>query len=157
MHKAVSAPTSHFNFIADTGASGHYLPQSFLTLLHNVRPHTSLKVLLPDGSTIFSSHIGLLPFAQFPQQACVAFIFPHLTHALLSIAMFCRHGYRAVFTDTSVSITSATDPTPLLAGSRSPSNLWIVPVPPAPPVVLPPPSASPSFLCNVYAPHSLIH
>jgi len=131
-HHAISAPPSTssftFTFIADTGASGHYLPTSYLSLLIHVLPHTTQCVILPDGSRIFSSHIGKLPFSQFPSRACTAYIFPELSHALLSIAMFCTHGYQAVFTGQTVHITAPDNPTPLLAGTRAPSNLWVIPV-----------------------------
>jgi hypothetical protein len=66
--------------------------------------------------------------------------------------MFCTHGYQAVFTGQTVHITAPDNPTPLLAGTRAPSNLWVIPV--TSPLPLTPPTLTipspPAFLGNVY-------
>ena len=113
--------------------------------------------MLPDGTRIRSMHTGFLNLPQFPSSALKAYTFPRLSHALLSIAMFCNQGYQAVFTGDAVHITSQYDRTPLLSGTRSDANLWNIPISgiaPSEPPLPPPLQIPPHFLGNVYPIHN---
>ena len=46
-----------------------------------------MKVKLPGGRIIESTHTALLNIKQLPMKACRAHLFPDIKHALLSISM----------------------------------------------------------------------
>ncbi|KAI2490331.1 hypothetical protein MHU86_24250 [Fragilaria crotonensis] len=125
--------------IADTGCTGHYI--------HITTPHfdrtianPSISVLLPDGSTIHSTHTATLDLPLLPPAARFAHIFPTLSSgSLLSIGLLCDHGCTATFNPHSVDITL--DGATILTGTRSPTtNLWTIDLsahqPPARPIFL---------------------
>ena len=89
------APPNTFNFIADTGASGHYVPSSYFTLLHHVQQYQFLTVTLPVGSRIQSTHVGLLLLPQFPMPVRRGFVFPGLRHSLLFVPLLLYKFYDA--------------------------------------------------------------
>jgi hypothetical protein len=65
-------------------------------------PTTSpISVLLPDGSSIRSTHTGELNLPQLPPAARLCHLFPHLTTgSLLSMGQLCDHDCTAIFTKT---------------------------------------------------------
>lgn len=66
---------------------------------------TPIKVLLPNGQSLQSTHDAILPFPNLPQMAVQAHIFPGLSgHALLSIGTLCDAGCTAKFSATTVTI-----------------------------------------------------
>jgi hypothetical protein len=80
-------------------------------------------VRLPNGTTIYSTHIALLDMPQLPLTARQAHIFPDLSNsALLSIGQFCDNRYEARFTKHSVTIDQ--NNTIVLKGTRDPNGLW---------------------------------
>ena len=56
-----------------------------------------MKVKLPGGRMIGSTHTALLNIKQLPMKACRVHLFPYIKHALLLISMLCDQGYMAVF------------------------------------------------------------
>jgi hypothetical protein len=111
--------------IADTGCTGHYI--------HIDTPHLNrqpaspgISVLLPDGTTITSTHTATLDLPHLPATACVAHIFPALSSgSLLSIGLLCDHGCTATFHPDTVDISL--DGATILTGARSPTtNLWTI-------------------------------
>jgi hypothetical protein len=118
--------------IADTGSTGHFLTIHAPSL--NRRPaNPSISVLLPDGSTITSTHTALLNIPLLPPHACESHIFPTLASgSLISIGKLCDHGCIATFTSDAVSITL--NDTQILRGSRSATTgLWQLHLPQASP------------------------
>ena len=79
----------------------------------------SSKMLLPDCSTITSTHNALLNLPQLPLTARHVDIFPGLLGSLISIGVLCDHGTIAVYTAATVQIFGASG-TLCLSGSRSP-------------------------------------
>ena len=127
-----SPPTIISPVIADTGATGHFITSS--APYHNKRvAQPGISVLLPDGSTLQSTHPASLHLPQLPANACQAHIFPHLASgSLISIGQLCNHGCKAVFDATTVTITHHNEI--ILQGIRSPiSRLWTLDLPSAPP------------------------
>ena len=109
--------------IADTGSTGHFITIYAPSI--NRRPaNPSIAVLLPDGSTIHSTHTALLNIPQLPTQACQAHIFPTLASgSLISIGTLCDHGCVATFTADTVAITL--NNLSILQGTRSQATgLW---------------------------------
>ena len=105
--------------ILDSGCTGHYI--------HVHTPHTdrqpanpSITVLLPNGSSIQSSHTATLSLhPNLPPSARLAHIFPTLTSgSLLSIGLLCDHGCVATFQTDSVTITL--NDTLLMRGHHAP-------------------------------------
>jgi hypothetical protein len=109
--------------IADTGSTGHFLT-IHAPCLHRQPASPGISVILPDGSTITSTHTALLNLPMLPPAACTAHVFPTLTSgSLISIGTLCDHGCTATFTADSVTI--ALNGTTILHGTRSVNNgLW---------------------------------
>jgi len=129
-----SPPTHSHNAIADTGATGHFLSLSAPVANKRVTT-TPISVVLPDGSTIHSTHTGhLLLSHALPATATLAHIFPALgSTSLLSIGQLCDHGCTAVFTADTVAIHLHDEL--LLKGHRSSTapTLWTIPLQVPPP------------------------
>ena len=118
--------------VLDTGCTGHYLTIA--------APHTNLTaatpgitVLLPDGSTITSTHTAELAIPGLPLSARQAHIFPTLASgSLISVGVLCDHGCTATFSDSTVSIHLPNGDT-ILTGTRSAiTQLWCLNLPSTP-------------------------
>jgi hypothetical protein len=115
----IDPPTKN---VADSGSTGHFFPNN-TTQLTNILPTTKpISVILPDGSTIRSTHTGLLPIPELPLQATKAHLFPSLHTALVSIPQLCDAGCSALFTAEAATILL--DQHPILQGSRTADGLW---------------------------------
>ena len=96
-----------------------------------------VHVTLPDGSTISSTHMGLLPLPHLPATARRAHIFPALASgSLLSIRRLCDAGCTALFDTAKVEIRLGHSI--VSNGHRSNNGLWHVPLP----ATAPPPSVA---------------
>ena len=91
--------------IADTGSTGHFFTIN-TDKLTNIKPtNQPIRVALPDGSTIHSTHVGQLPIDALPREATLAHLFPSLGPAsLVSIGQLCDAGCTALFTHDKVYI-----------------------------------------------------
>ena len=82
-----SSPPRNINnlIIADTAANGNFfMVNGPCTNLQQANP--PIHVRLPDGSSIASTHTGLVPLPYIPSSACRAHIFPSIkSGSLLSI------------------------------------------------------------------------
>jgi len=98
----------------------------------NIRPTASpIPVVLPDGSTIHSTHDCDLIAPFLPLAARKAHIFPTLTTTLISISMMCDAGCIATFTSSHVTVTLHGQA--VLQGPRDPTTgLWTLTMPTAP-------------------------
>ena len=110
----------------DTGATANYLiinvPEDSTEL-----EHKPSKVILPNGQTIKSCKIYLLPSpTSIPREARIANSFKHLTEGvLLSIGQLCDNGCIAVFYSNKVDIYH--NNTIILTRERNYSNsLWYI-------------------------------
>ena len=110
--------------IADSGTTGHFL-QMESTCSNRKRNRDGVRVQLPDGSTIQSTHTALINFPQLPMEARRAHLFPNIKHALLSISMLCDQGYTAIFDQERVYIVKEGEV--IIHGFRHPvTKLYIV-------------------------------
>jgi hypothetical protein len=111
--------------IADTGANGHFCMQNGPCI--DVEPtQNPTHMSLPDGSTITSSHTGLLPIPQLPTAARQAHIFPALaTGSLLLIGQLCDAGCRAEFNRNTVQIHHQQAQL-VASGTRTANGLWSI-------------------------------
>ena len=75
-----------------------------------------MKVKLPGGRIIKSTHMALLNIKQLPMKAHRAHLFPDIKHALLSISILCDEGYMTIFDEDNVYIIK--DGIVLLHGNR---------------------------------------
>jgi hypothetical protein len=106
----------------DSGTTGHYLlldsPCTEKTI--TIQP---LRVMLPNGETIASTHMAKLPFPQLPETVLQAHIFPQLRNqALLSVGVLCDAGCTVTFEATAVKIRYNNQV--VLEGTHVPPGLW---------------------------------
>ena len=112
--------------IADTGATHVLLRSSAAHVLHEVIPHQSFQVTLPNGELIAATHKGQLHLAG-SSLSVPAYVFPDhlLQHNLLGISPFCRQGCTAIFSATEVKIMLRD--TIILCGTKDAVDpLWLI-------------------------------
>jgi hypothetical protein len=108
--------------IAGSGTTGHYILNNSPCYDKTIAT-MPIKVQLPNGSTITSTHTCKINLPGLPDAAKIAHIFPSLIdHALLSIGQFCDRGCEAIFSRTNVVITSHVHT--VLTGPRDVNGLW---------------------------------
>jgi hypothetical protein len=98
--------------------------------MKNVRPATTpLKINLPDGSIVQSTHICDLEIPGLPH-VLEGHIVPDLTVAsLVGIRILCKLGCTVVFTDTACYVFYKKQI--ILMGYKDPStDLWVLPITP---------------------------
>ena len=112
--------------LVDTGATGHYLTSAFQSHLYDVTEDIGMKIRLPDGSTITSSHRGFFNMPPLPKSARLAYVFPKLIHALYSVGQFCSVGCKATFYDEGFMLHY--NNVTILNGTQQ-NNLWTTDAP----------------------------
>jgi hypothetical protein len=115
----------------DTAATSHFYSVKTSTL-HNqqrVPEQSSIKVLIPDGSTMSSTHVANLPLPHLSPIATKAHGFTHLASgSLLSIGQLCDAGCTAIFTNNEVTVHHNNNL--ILHGHRNlTSKLWDIHLP----------------------------
>ena len=115
--------------ILDSGATNHFftVPTSPAPhpVLVDVHPNPNgVQVLLPNHSTIKSTHKAKLNLPQLSDQATSTHLFPSLASGnLLSVGQLCDAGCTATFTKSSAVISHRGQP--IIQGSRHPTTkLW---------------------------------
>ena len=110
--------------IADSGTTGHFL-QIQSKCVNTKITNNGMKVKLPGGRIIESTHMALLNIKNMPMKARRAHLFPDIKHVLLSISMLCDEGYMTIFDEEKVYIIK--DSIILLHDNRdSRTNLYMV-------------------------------
>jgi hypothetical protein len=96
---------AHYTAITDTAAMGNYIMTACPVTNQQPTAH-GIDVILPDGSSITSSHTALLQLPNIlPLIAQLAHMFPDLkSSSLISIGQLCDHGCTATFDSTQVHI-----------------------------------------------------
>jgi hypothetical protein len=90
-----------------------------------------IHVELPDGSTITSTHTGILPLPNLPDNAIRAHIFPRLTSgSLISIGLLCDAGCTATLDKDKIVIHNGQ--LHVATGLRASNGLWHLPLTPKP-------------------------
>ena len=92
----------------------------------NLQPaNPPISVRLPDGSTIASTHTGLVPLPYVPASACRTHVFPSIkSGSLLSIGQLCDVGCIATFDKATVVVRFGHKI--VTQGTRTASGLWTV-------------------------------
>ena len=117
--------------ISDSGATGHFLVEGAPAV--NIRETDSpIKIMLPNGKTIWSTHTCNLDIPWLPDAMTEAHIVPGLSHSsLISTRKFCDAGCKVVFDMTECRVYYKNSL--VLTGKRDPKTmLWRLPINPAP-------------------------
>lgn len=124
---------ANYTAILDTAATGNYVTTSCPVTNQQPTQH-GVDVILPDGSSITSTHTALLQLPHIlPIGARTAHIFPGLkSGSLISIGQLCDHGCSATFDSTQVRIHYQDKI--IMTGTRShvTNHLWILELDDAP-------------------------
>ena len=109
----------------DTGTTGNYITMHDMSILKDVRAtRFGIKVKMPNGTVIKSTHVGLLPNEMIPLEARLCHIFPELTsESLISIGMLCDAGCEAKYTKDKVVITLG-DEVIYQGGRSTDTRMW---------------------------------
>ncbi len=120
-------PKSDQSANADTGTTGNYMCEADINMLVDILPVANgIRVKMPDGSFISSTHTARLNLPMLSEAARVAHIFPTLDGSLLSIGMFTDSGLIAVYDSEKVDICTRNGDV-VLSGQRSPvTRLWMI-------------------------------
>ena len=111
----------------DSGATSHFLVTAAPTTNRQI-DQTPLRVRLPDGGQVSSSHTCDLDLPALPAKACIAHIIPGLaSHSLLSVVKLCNAGCAVEF--TKIACTVRYGGRVVLIGKKcAKTGLWMVPV-----------------------------
>ena len=115
--------------IADAGATGHFLLPG--TPVTDVRPaKTPIRINLPDGGCIKSTHTCMLDIPWLPREARMAHIVPGLAHtSLVSMSVLCDAGCRVEYDEERCNVHYQGKI--VWSGGREPSTkLWVLPLSP---------------------------
>jgi len=115
--------------ILDSGATAHFIIKG--ATVRNKHPtFNPLKIKLPDGSVIKSSHTCNLDIPWLPNSVTEAHIVPGLAHSsLVATKKFCDAGCKIIFDLNGCKIIYKVNV--VLTGTRDPSSgLWKVPINP---------------------------
>ena len=113
--------------IADSGCTSHFLGNK--AHCTNKKPCAQgVIVNLPNNMTMQATHTALLDHPNIPIEARQCHIFPDMgSKALLSIAQFVDHGYKAVLKPTSISMVHETNPDLSFEGGRDEvTRMWTI-------------------------------
>ncbi|KAL7518802.1 hypothetical protein ACHAWX_003603 [Stephanocyclus meneghinianus] len=115
--------------ILDSGATAHFIIKG-ATVRNKLPTSNPLKIKLPDGSVIKSTHTCNLDIPWLPNSVTEAHIVPGLTHSsLVATKKFCDAGYKIIFDPNGCKIIYKGNV--VLTGTRDPSSgLWRVPINP---------------------------
>jgi hypothetical protein len=115
--------------ISDSGATGHFL-QHDAPVTNKQAAVNPIKITLPDGNKIQSTHTCNLDIPWLPDAITAGHIVPKLKHtSLLATRQFCDNGCEVTFTKKSCKITI--NGNTVLEGPRDPhTKLWHLPINP---------------------------
>jgi hypothetical protein len=114
----------HETAIVDSGCTGHFLLVN-APCQHKVKSQNPLRVHLPNGDTMDSTHTVSLYIPGLSKSASIAHILPGMVNDyLLSVGQLCNEGYYVTFRINAVTIYSAAGMS-ILKGSRDlNTGLW---------------------------------
>ena len=89
----------------DSAASDHYFRLCDTNCLTNIQDMKSAPILLPDKSSISSSHMGLLPNTDLSKNGRTVKILPQLRSAsLISVGKLCNDGCTVHFDEEKMNV-----------------------------------------------------
>jgi hypothetical protein len=108
----------------DSGCTGHFLLVT-APCLNKVKSRNPLRVRLPNGATMESSHTADLDIPELNAAASKAHVLPGMAHHyLLSVGQLCDEGYIVTFQKDTVTICNS-EISKLLSGPRDETTgLW---------------------------------
>eukprot|EP00804_Cyclotella_cryptica_P010472 CCRYP_012303-RA/>CCRYP_012303-RA protein AED:0.45 eAED:0.14 QI:0/0/0/0.6/1/1/5/0/1176 len=114
--------------IMDSGATAHFLVKG--AAVKNKQPTGPLKIKLPNGTVIQSTHTCNLDIPWLPNSITEAHIVPGLSHSsLVATRKFCDAGCQIIFNADECRVSYKGNI--VLSGNRDPSSgLWRVPINP---------------------------
>jgi hypothetical protein len=117
--------------IADAGATSHFLVTG-APVINRRTAIAPIKINLPDGAQLKSTHTATLNIPSIPKSARQAHIVPGLTHtSLVSIKSLCDAGCIVTYTKENCDVTYKG--TLVWQGIREPcTGLWVLPLRPDP-------------------------
>ena len=123
--------TPHYNPVhtvplyADSGATGIFLPTSFVQHINSDNKHIPISITQPDGTHLPSAASGNLPIPGLPISATDAHVFPDLKVGLVGLPQLCDNDLTVTLTKTDITIT---DPTgAVLINHPRTGSLWTLP------------------------------
>jgi len=115
--------------LSDSGASGHFLVEGAPVTRKKVAKNP-ISILLPDGSTVKSTHTCHLDIPWLPDKMTEAHIVPQLAHSsLISTRKFCEAGCKVVFDEDECRVYYNNEVV-LIGGRDERSRLWKLPINP---------------------------
>ena len=115
--------------LSDSGASGHFLVEGAPVTRKRVAKNP-ISIVLPDGSTVQSTHTCHLDIPWLPDKMTEAHIVPQLAHSsLISTRKFCEAGCKVVF-DINECRVYYNNELVLVGGRDRRSRLWKLPINP---------------------------
>jgi hypothetical protein len=107
-----------------SGCTDHFLLVT-APCLNKIKSWNPLKVRLPDGATMESSHTADLDIPELNAAASKAHVFTGMAHhSLLSVGQLCDEGYTVNFRQDTVTICNS-ESSKLLSGPRDETTgLW---------------------------------
>jgi hypothetical protein len=120
-----SLVSKNFPAVIDTGCSSTYITRT-TPYVHREVANPSVKVTLPNGESLQSSHTAQLQLhPSLPEIACRAHFFSSLTCSLITVGQLCDSGCTATFTANSVAIVYKGET--IITGKRSrTNNIWYI-------------------------------
>jgi hypothetical protein len=108
----------------ESGCTGHFLLVN-APCLNKVKSQTPLKVRLPNGATMESSHTAELDIPELNAAASKAHVFPGMAnHYLLSVGQLCDDGYIVTLKNASVTVCNS-QKSQIMSGPRDlDTGLW---------------------------------
>lgn len=110
--------------ISDSGATGHFL-QADAPVTNKQIATNPIRITLPDGNKIQSSHTCNLDIPWLPDAITAGHIVPKLSHtSLLATRQFCDNGCEVTFTKKICKVTI--DGNTVLEGPRDPHTKYSI-------------------------------
>jgi hypothetical protein len=112
------------------------MKQKYLTLAGNfllinspcqnkVESQNHLRVSLPNGDTMDSTHTASLDMPELSQAASIPHVFPGMTHhSLISVGQLCNEGYYVTFRIDAVTMYNFTEKAILKGQQDLNTGLW---------------------------------
>jgi hypothetical protein len=114
----------HETAIVDSGCTCHFMLVN-APCLNKVKSQNPLKVRLPNGATMLSSHAAELNILELNADASIVHVFPGMAnHYLLSVGKLCNEGYTFTVKNASVTVCNPQEFL-ILSGARDlDTGLW---------------------------------
>jgi hypothetical protein len=116
----------HKTAIVDSGCTGHFLLVN--APCHNkIKSISPLRVRLPNGDTVDSTHTASLGIPELSEAAYVSHVFPYMAiKTLLYVGQLYNEGYSVIFKIYGVTIFNTNGKTILKCQRYASTGLWCI-------------------------------